>query len=128
MPKGKRGDRLNEQFKREIAEILRFEVKDPRVGSIVVTGAKVAPDLSLATIYVMIPDAESEPETLAGLQTATPFIRSQLGRRLTLRKLPNLRFLRDESLQYATRINKLLHEVEASQRENGAEGDATATE
>src|SRR5687768_7546367 len=117
MPKGKRGDRLNEQFKREIAEILRFEVRDPRVGSIVVTEAKVAPDLSLATVYVMIADAETEAETMAGLATAASFIRSQLGQRLKLRKIPQIRFLRDASLQYATRINQLLHEVEASQRD-----------
>jgi ribosome-binding factor A len=108
----KRTDRLNEQVKREIADILQSRVKDPRIGSVVVTGAKVSPDLSLAQIYVfIIGSAEDQKATLAGLEAATPFMRSELGQRLSVRKLPQLRFVRDESFEYATRIEQLLSEI-----------------
>src|SRR5688572_14341502 len=113
----KRSERINEQFKREIAEILQREVKDPRVGSVVVTSAKVAPDLSSAQVYVMIPDESTQAETLSGLQAASSFIRSQLGQRLQLRKMPQIRFQRDSSLQYASRIEQLLQEVRRSEED-----------
>ncbi|MEX2283210.1 MAG: 30S ribosome-binding factor RbfA [Gemmatimonadota bacterium] len=113
----KRSERINEQFKREIAEILQREVKDPRVGNVVVTSAKVAPDLSSAQVYVMIPDESTQAETLTGLQAASSFIRSQLGQRLQLRKMPQIRFQRDSSLQYATRIEQLLQEVRRSEED-----------
>ena len=112
---GKRVERINEQFKREVAEILQREVKDPRIGSVVVTSARVAPDLSSAQLYVMIPDETDRDETLEGLQAAAPFIRSQLGQRMQLRKIPTLRFQQDSSLQYASRIEKLLQEVRRSE-------------
>src|SRR5262245_7731458 len=108
----RRTDRLNEQVKREIAEILQTRVKDPRVGSVVVTGARVAADLSLAQIYVVITgEPDEQKATLEGLEAAAPFVRSELGQRLSVRKLPQLRFVRDESFDYANRIEQLLHEI-----------------
>jgi ribosome-binding factor A len=103
---------LNEQVKREIAEILQTRVKDPRVGSVVVTGARVAPDLSLAQIYVVVTGtADEQKETMTGLEAAAPFMRSELGQRLSVRKLPQLRFVRDNSFDYANRIEQLLQEI-----------------
>jgi ribosome-binding factor A len=111
---GRRRERLNEQFKREIADILRSEVKDPRVGAVVVTGARVSADLSNAQIFVLLPaDAEARKETLTGLAAAAPFVRSQLGQRLRIRKLPQLRFRTDTSLDYANRIEQLLQQTRA---------------
>ena len=108
----KRTDRLNEQVKREIADILQTRVKDPRIGGVVVTGAKVSPDLSLAQIYVFIKGTpEEQKATLEGLEAASPYMRSELGQRLSVRKLPQLRFVRDESFQYASRIEQLLSEI-----------------
>ncbi len=122
---GRRSERINEQFKREVAEILQREVKDPRIGSVVVTGARVAPDLSSAQVFVMIPDESAQAETLSGLEAAASFIRSQLGQRLQLRRIPQLRFQRDASLQYATRIEQLLQDVKRTQSEaaENAESD-----
>lgn len=112
----KRSSRVNEQVKREVADILRNEVKDPRVGLVIVTGARVAPDLSTAQIYVALSGEEAEKkETLTGLNAAAPFVRSQLSQRMSVRKVPQLRFVRDESIEYATRIEQLLHEVRASE-------------
>ena len=126
MATGRRAERLNEQFKREIADILRFEVKDPRVGSVVVTAAKVSSDLSNAQIFVLLPtDPEEREETLTGLNAAASFVRSQLGRRLSIRKVPQLRFSTDTSLDYANRIEQLLQEARPA-AETPSEPDPTA--
>ena len=122
----KRTDRLNEQVKREIADILQTRVKDPRIGSVVVTGAKVSPDLSLAQIYVFIKGSpEEQKATLAGLEGATPFMRSELGQRMSVRKLPQLRFVRDESFEYATRIEQLLSEIRPADTKPGEQTETS---
>ncbi|MGH7470001.1 MAG: 30S ribosome-binding factor RbfA [Longimicrobiales bacterium] len=109
---GRRLDRLNEQVKREVADILHSKVKDPRIGPVTVTDARVARDLSLATVYVLRSGTEEEQQdTLAGLKAAAPYIRNELGQRLRLRKLPSVRFLRDQMLEQAQRIEQLLHDV-----------------
>ena len=122
---GRRVDRLNEQVKREVADILRNKVKDPRVGTVTVTDARVTRDLSLATVYVVLTgDADRQKEAMTGLAAASSFVRSELGERLRLRKLPGLRFLRDESIEHATRIEQLLHQVRsAEQPENRPDQD-----
>ena len=110
----RRRARLNEQMKREIAELLRSEVDDPRVGLPTVTGVDVTADLWLARIYVRPgptdPDASLEV-ILEGLEAAAPFIRRALGRTLTLRRVPELRFLPDRTLEEALRIEQILREV-----------------
>ena len=106
----RRLERLNEQVKREISEILRTEVRDPRVGLVTVTEARVAPDLSFARIYVR-PLGGEEEEMFAGLQKATPYIRRELAQRLSVRHVPELRFEPDHALEHALHIEKLLSEV-----------------
>lgn len=113
---GKRTARLNEQFKREISEILRRDVHDPRVGLPTVTAVEASPDLWMARVFVRPdPAAEDEPATetelLAGLDAATSFIRRGLGDRLTLRRIPELRFEIDRTLDHAMRIERILKEV-----------------
>lgn len=109
---GLRIKRVNEQLKREIAEILLGEVKDPRIGPVTVTGVSAAPDLTLARVFVQPLGSEEERrETLAGLRAAGPFIRGEIGRRLPLRRTPELRFEIDASLEHALRIERLLAEV-----------------
>ncbi len=105
--------RLNEQIRREVAEIVRWEVADPRVGAATVTGVEVAPDLTTARVFVALAGPpEERRESLAGLDAAAPFVRSQLADRLDLRRTPALRFLADDSLAQASRIERLLSEVE----------------
>jgi ribosome-binding factor A len=106
----RRLERLNEQVKREVSEILRLEVKDPRVGLVTVTEARVAPDLSFARIYVRPLDG-AEEELFNGLRAATPYIRRELGKRLSARHVPELRFEADRALEHALHIEKLLSEV-----------------
>jgi ribosome-binding factor A len=106
----RRVERLNEQVKREISDILRTEVRDPRVGLVTVTEARVAPDLSFARIYVR-PLGGEEEEMFAGLEKATPYIRRELAQRLSVRHVPELRFEPDHALEHALHIEKLLSEV-----------------
>lgn len=127
---GHRKGRLNEQLRREISQILMGEVKDPRVGGVTVTRVSAAPDLTLARIFVQLSGEEDErKETLQGLAAATPFIRTTLGQRLPMRRVPELRFERDRNLEHALRIEELLREAgpiperdEAASPE-GTEGD-----
>jgi len=108
----KRLARLGEQLRREIAELLRTSVRDPRVGGVTVTGVKVSADLSTARVRVRLPAEEAERSaTLEGLRAAAPFLRRTLGRSLHVRRIPELRFLPDTSLEHAQRIEALLAEV-----------------
>lgn len=116
----RRLERLNEQVKREISDILRSEVKDPRIGLVTVTEARVTPDLSIARVYVR-GLGTSEEELFAGLRKATPYIRRELGRRLTIRHVPELRFEADRALEHALHIEKLLAEVLPREAEGGEE-------
>lgn len=110
---GHRIKRVNEQLKREISRIVVGEVRDPRVGAVTVTRVSAAPDLTLARVFVqLIGDEDERKTTLQGLEGATPFIRSLLGDRLRMRRVPELRFERDESLEHAMRIERLLAEAE----------------
>lgn len=115
-------ERVNEQLKREVSQIVMAEVQDPRVGPVTVTRVSAAPDLTFARIFVQLPTDEAErKETLAGLRAATPFIRSTLGQRLSMRRVPELRFEPDRNLEHALRIEKLLEE---SARPESDTGDA----
>ena len=106
---GHRIKRVNEQLKREISRIVVGEVKDPRVGGVTVTRVSAAPDLTLARVFVQLLGDEAErAETMEGLAAATPFIRSALGQRIRMRRVPELRFERDASLEHAMRIEELL--------------------
>jgi len=135
----KRRARLNEQFKREITEILRREVRDPRVGSPTITGVEVTPDLWMARIYVRpgpLAQAESSgttgstinKELLEGLEAAAPFVRRALGKVLSLRRIPELRFQLDRSMEHAARIEELLREVRPEPEDMDAELPGEPTE
>jgi ribosome-binding factor A len=103
--------RLNEQLKRELSELIRAEVRDPRVGIVTITGVDTAADLGSARVFVRAIDDEALPEMLEGLQAAAPFLRTKLGRTLHIRKVPELRFQEDRSLEGARRIEEVLAEV-----------------
>ena len=107
-----RNARLNEQFKREISHILAQKVRDPRVGQLLVTEVRVTQDLWLARIFVRrLNESVSLEDTLAGLEAAAPFIRRELGKVLRIRRIPELRFVHDTTLDSANRIEEVLREV-----------------
>lgn len=107
----KRLARLNEQLKRELSELIRTEVRDPRVGIVTITGVDTARDLGSARIFVRSVNDEAIPQMLEGLEAAAPFLRSKLGQLLHIRKVPELRFQEDRSLEGARRIERVLAEV-----------------
>jgi ribosome-binding factor A len=109
---GKRRARLNEQLKREIAELLQTQVRDPRVGLVTVTAVEVTTDLSYAKVHVLTTgDAAERAATHEGLTAAAPFLRTALGRILSIRRVPELRFQEDLSMEHARRIEQVLSEV-----------------
>lgn len=104
--------RINEQLKREITRIIRDEVKDPRIGFITLTGVEATRDLSFARVHVSVLGEEEEKrDTLDGLAAAAGFIRGELGRRLHMRRVPELRFELDRGVDHARRVDRLLKEV-----------------
>jgi ribosome-binding factor A len=112
MRQDKRLLRLNEQFRREISGILQRDVEDPRIGTPVVTSVRVTPDLWLARVFVRLPtDADARREAQEGLEAAAPFVRRRLGRTLRIRRVPEIRFIPDDTLEDAMRIEELLREV-----------------
>jgi ribosome-binding factor A len=116
--KGKRAARLNEQLKREISELIRTQVRDPRVGLVTITGVEVAADLGSARVFVRRGGSEDDLEsTLEGLRAAAPFLRKELGGILSIRKIPELRFQKDRSLEHAQRIERILSEVIPPEKE-----------
>lgn len=107
----RRVERLNEQFRRELMDILHNEVRDPRVGSLTVTQVEITPDLYHAKVYLTSIDPETRSASLEGLDAAAPFIRREIGKRLHIRRAPELHFTWDETLANAQRIERLLSEA-----------------
>ena len=122
----RRTARLNEQLKRELSELIRLEVRDPRVGLVTITGVDTTRDLSVARVHVRAMGSEEERRsTMEGLAAAAPFLRTALGRTLRIRKIPELRFQPDRSLEHARRIEEVLSEVIPPPEAEPGEDDET---
>jgi ribosome-binding factor A len=112
MPLSHRIERIAEQFREEVSQILATEVADPGVGLVTVTRVKVTPDLSLARVYwTLLGDAAERKRTTKALQRAAPFVRHVLATRITLRRVPEVAFQYDEGLAAHQRVEELLHEI-----------------
>lgn len=108
----KRADRVSLALKREVAQMLLREIKDPRIGMVTITGVKMSPDLRHAHIYYSVLGEDKElQDSAAGLKQATPFIQRQIGRRLRLRYTPEIDFQFDHSLEYGSHIEQLLKSI-----------------
>mgnify|MGYP002624522979 CR=1 FL=1 len=104
--------RFAEQLRRELSELIRTEVRDPRVGTVTITGVEVAGDLGSAQVFVRALGGAAELErSLEGLEAAAPFLRTALGKVLHVRRVPELRFRADRSFEGAQRIEEVLAEV-----------------
>ena len=108
-----RSERVGELLTEVIAEVLREDIRDPRVTAVTITAAKVTKDLRQARIYFTILGGASENKdsVLAGLKSALGFIRARIGKQLKLRFVPAIEFFYDQSVDEAERIEKLLREV-----------------
>jgi ribosome-binding factor A len=119
-----RVDRINEQLRQEISLLIRDEVRDPRVGMATITEVSTSPELDHARVYVTALGSDEEKEAIVtGLRSAAPFIRGQLGRRLRMRRIPELHFEIDRNLENAQRIERLLREALPAAEEDGRPTD-----
>lgn len=107
-----RSTRVAEQMKKEVADILKRVVKDPRVEFVTVTDVEITGDLQQATVYVTVLEQQAkQSEALKGLEKAKGIVRSELGKRIRLRKTPELAFQIDESIAYGNHIDDLLRQL-----------------
>ena len=115
--------RVNEDVMRELSNIIRGEVKDPRIDPMTsVVGVEVAPDLKTAKAYIsVLGDEDSQKNTIAGLRSAEGYIRRALARSINLRNTPQIRFILDQSIAYGVEMSKKIDEVTKQQREDSGE-------
>ncbi|WP_022790849.1 30S ribosome-binding factor RbfA [Weissella halotolerans] len=105
--------RLEQEIQREVNDILLKRIRDPRVAGITVTGVEVTGDLQQATIYysVFSKEANADEQVAAGLEAASGLIRKELGSRLTIYKTPELKFVKDDSVEYGNHIDDLIRKL-----------------
>ena len=105
----KRTDRLGDQFRMEIADILLKKIQDPRIGFATVTSVEISVDLRHAKVFVSsLEEPAAKERTLKALKQAAGFIRSELGKRLKLRRIPELVFYQDQSLEKAAHLYEVI--------------------
>ena len=105
--------KIQEFIKQEVSRIILQELKDPRLGFVTVTDARITGDLREATVYVSLFGSDEEKKnTLAALSKARGYIRSEVGKRLGIRYSPQIEFKEDESLEYGMKIESILHDIE----------------
>src|SRR5690625_3569997 len=107
-----RANRVAEQMKKELGDILTRKIKDPRVGFVTVTDVEVTGDLQQAKVFVsVLGDEDEKHDSLLGLAKAKGFIRSEIGKRIRLRKTPELIFEFDEAQEYGNKIESILRDL-----------------
>ena len=122
-----RARRIAEQIQRELADLIRLELKDPRVGMVTLTEVEVSRDLSHAKVYfTLLGDAERVAEAGAGLGHAAGYLRSELSHRLQLRTVPELHFAHDASVENGMRLSQLIDRAVAADSTMAAHAAAAA--
>ena len=106
-----RPQRLGDLIQREVSELIRLELRDPRVGMITVTSVDVSPDMSHAKVFFTMLEKGKLEDTLHGLKRSAGFLRSQLARRIKMYTTPELRFEYDESVERGDHISRLIDSV-----------------
>jgi len=109
---GNRLNRINEELKREISNIINYEVTNSNVtGMVSVTSVKISPDLRYAKVFLSILNSRNTKQTLAALKSSSGFIRSRIAAKINLRVTPELVFELDESMQYGEKIDTILKDI-----------------
>jgi len=103
--------RVADQVQKELSDLVRNELTDPRVGLITFTGVEMSPDLAHAKVYFTALNEDARDEALEGLRRAAGFLRSQLGRRIKIHNTPELHFAYDASIAEGMRISKLIDQA-----------------
>ncbi|MCC7181405.1 MAG: 30S ribosome-binding factor RbfA [Acidobacteria bacterium] len=114
-----RVERIAEQIREELSQMLATEVRDPGVGLVTITRVKVTADLSLARVYwTAMAEGKERKDTAKALDRAAPFLRHLLSQRLTLRRVPEVKFQYDESVVAQDRIERIIQELHAERQEH----------
>jgi ribosome-binding factor A len=116
----KRSQRVGDLLREEIADIVIHRLKDPRIGFITITEVDVTDDIKIARVYVSILKDEEKKTTIEILNSAKSFIRSELSKRLRMKFIPSIEFRLDTSIEYGTRIDKLLREIKGKANHEGS--------
>jgi ribosome-binding factor A len=121
-----RAARVGDQIQAELASLLTRGVHDPGIGFITITRVKLSPDLQQARVYyTSIGDDKAKRESSRALDRATPFLRRQVGQRLRLKRVPELTFFYDESIEQGDRVERILQELKMERAARPDPGDDT---
>jgi len=122
--------KIQGEMKRALSEIFFTDVKDPRMSSMAtVSRVQVTPDLKYAKVYVSVYDTDDKREsTIAALTNAEAFIRSKVNAKIRMRRIPNMEFVLDDSIEYAVKMSKLIDDVIETIPDRSDEEDFTGTE
>ena len=120
----RRSERTADTLKEEIAQIVGYELEDPRLTSVTVTDVRLSADKRAVRVYVTVAgDEEEHKAALAALKHAAPYVRKQLGLSLNLPRTPEIHFVRDRVEEEGERVDQLLHEIEREWESQGKESD-----
>lgn len=121
--------RINGEVQKELSNIIRGEIKDPRINPLTsVVAVEVAPDLKTAKAYIsVLGDEESQKNTLIGLRSAEGYIRRELARSINLRNTPQIQFILDQSIEYGVKMSKMIDDVtkDSASTEDSADTEDT---
>jgi ribosome-binding factor A len=106
-----RSQKLGDLIQRELSDLIRLELRDPRVGMITITSVDVSPDLSHAKVFFTILEKPKLKDTLEGLRRSAGFLRSQLAKRIKIYTTPEVRFVYDESVERGDHLSRLIDSV-----------------
>lgn len=125
MPKNEaRLNRINEELKKELSQVISFELKNPNVtGMLSVTRVKITPDFKYAKVYISILNSKNTKKTMEGLQESAGFLRSKLAKTVNLRITPELVFELDDSLEYGARIDSILKDLNVNKSDENSSND-----
>ncbi len=107
----KRSERVSGQLRRELAQMIHQEIKDPEVGFVSVSDVEVSRDLAHAKVYVTVFDTEQAKVSIKALKRAAGFLRTRLGQELSMRNVPQLHFLHDDSVETGQRMDSLIEQA-----------------
>jgi len=108
----KRADRVGDVVRAEISNMVLKDLKDPRIGMVTITRVKISDDLKTAKVFFsVIGDEKDREKSKQGLERASGFIKRELGKRLRLKYLPDIKFIWDDSIEYGIRISKMLEKL-----------------
>ena len=122
--------RINGEVLKELSNIIRSEIKDPRINPMTsVVAVEVAPDLKTCKAYIsVLGDDKAQQDTIAGLKSAEGYIRRELAHTVNLRNTPEIRFILDQSIEYGVRMSRLIDEVNAGLEDGGDEDEENLSE